>query len=72
MIVWVDMHIRDERVFEYIKTNGNRQIKAAEIASVFHCHENTARSILRRLQAAGLLKVVEKKYRGGFIYEALK
>ena len=71
-IVTIDMHIRDERIFEYMKeriaiNNGAAQINAEEISKKFYCHPNTARNILARLRGAGLI-FQQGTSRGGFVY----
>lgn len=70
-IMLLDMHIRDERVLGYIQERGAGQIPAREIATRFHCHENTARAILKRLAAAGYICVDRSSMRGGYFYRVI-
>jgi len=70
-IMVVDMHIRDERVLEYIKArakcDGVRLIHD-DIASEFKCCRKTVVAITQRLKAAGLITVDDTAKRGGYIY----
>ncbi len=67
------MHIRDKRVLIWLQEQrkSEMQIKASTIAKEFKCHENTARTILKRLEGANKISVVAKTYRGGFVYKVL-
>lgn len=70
-IVIIDMHIRDERVLEWIKSQahyGEAQVSGEKIAESFKCHPNTARAILKRLVSAQRIEVVTRKFQGGFVY----
>ncbi len=72
MITTIDMHIRDERVFNWLKNQSKEgliQVSANTIADEFLCHTNTAQAILRRLRRAGIIEVVEKPYNHGFWYK---
>jgi predicted transcriptional regulator len=71
MIVWLDMHIRDERVLSYIKQHQDEQIPAHVIAREFKCCENTAKAIIRRLINAGLIERISQQHRGGFVYHVI-
>ncbi|MCU0463209.1 MAG: hypothetical protein MUF38_01425 [Anaerolineae bacterium] len=75
-IAITDMHIRDERVLQWIKdetTRGRVKISHQTIADQFGCHINTAQRIVARLVAAGHLRIENPKGgRGGFIYRALR
>lgn len=71
-IVWIDMHYRDERVLDWIKSqagNEGARIAAETVADTFRCHANTARAILKRLERAGYVEVDKRSYRGGFFYK---
>jgi hypothetical protein len=69
-IVWIDMQIRDERVYAWIEKQGQTvKVSGDDVASEFKCHPNTGRAILKRLRQAGLLEVFSRSYRGGFVYE---
>jgi len=75
-IVVIDMHIRDERVMEWIKQQaacgyGEAQVSGEKIAEVFKCHANTGRAILKRLISAQRIEVVTRKYQGGFVYRVM-
>lgn len=64
MILEIDMHIRDERLFDWLLINGNRQIPSHEIAKVFKCHRHTASAMVNRLEQAGKITVIRSR-RGG-------
>ena len=73
-IVLIDMHIRDERVMEWIKQQasygyGEAQVSGEKIAEEFKCHANTGRAILKRLISAQRIEIVTRKYQGGFVYK---
>ncbi len=72
-ILEIDMHIRDERIFERLKqcasASGKVKISADKIATEFQCHPNTARTILRRLIGAGRIEVDSRSFCGGHIYK---
>lgn len=73
-IIQIDMHLRDQRVLEWIKENaGNEplQIAADEVAEHFKCHPNTSRAILQRLVGAGHIEVAHQSFRGGKIYKVI-
>jgi DNA-binding Lrp family transcriptional regulator len=73
-IVETDMHLRDQRVLEYLQEAtraGQRQISHERIAARFACHRNTARAIVRRLEAAGFIAVDKTAKRGGYTYKAI-
>lgn len=71
-IIEIDMHIRDERIFERLKQcaspSGEVKVSADTIATEFQCHPNTARAILQRLRQAGRIEVDSRSFRGGFVY----
>lgn len=70
-ILWIDMHIRDMRVLEWLRAtaqDGSLQVAADAIAVEFKCHPNTARAILTRLIRAGQIEVAANCYRGGKFY----
>jgi predicted transcriptional regulator len=70
-IIQIDMHIRDERVFEYVRrriASGENQIAHETIAEEFRCHRHTAAAIMFRLEQAQLIKVERAGKRGGYIY----
>lgn len=72
MICTIDMHIRDERVLTWLKSqavSGEVQVSGDKIAVAFKCHPHTGRAILRRLVRTGHLGVCVRKYQGGFIYK---
>lgn len=71
VIVTDDMHIRDERVLEFMRSKAVKnviKISADEIATHFKCHANTARAILKRLREAGHIEILEFSFRGGYTY----
>lgn len=73
-IVWIDMHLRDQRVFSWISertASGPVTLKYSDIAVEFSCHWHTARAIVKRLQAAGLIEIDEAVKRGGFVYSVV-
>lgn len=66
MIVTIDMHLRDERVFNYLRRRGLiHYVKSSEISKHFNCHRNTVRAIMIRLKQAGKIKF-KTCYRGGY------
>lgn len=70
-IVWIDMHIRDERVLEWLSGRaaaGEVVITQQEIADQFRCHRHTARAILRRLVGAGYLECKQRARKLGYVY----
>lgn len=64
MIVKIDMHIRDERLLEWLQDKNNQKIPAQTIAEVFKCNPHTARAMLERLERAGYIKMI-RSTRGG-------
>lgn len=72
-IVWIDMHIRDERILsrlkEHASPSGEVKVSADEISKEFLCHPNTARAILKRLVHAEHITVIQRSFRGGFVYK---
>ncbi len=71
-IIQIDMHLRDERVLEWIKERAGAepmQIAAGTVSAVFKCHPNTSRAILQRLVHAGRIEVAIECYRGGMVYK---
>lgn len=71
-IVIDDMHIRDERVLEWLKrrlSDQRRRVTCAEISDKFGCHRNTALKIMHRLEGAGHIKADRRAKRGGYRYE---
>lgn len=70
-IIEIDMHIRDERVLNYILLrvrSGDHQLSHDEIAEVFKCHRHTVAAIVRRLESAGHIAVDKESKRGGYCY----
>ena len=70
-ITVVDMHIRDDRVFLWLKSksrNRELQISHERIAEEFNCHRNTAAAIIKRLEAANMITVLREGKRGGWVY----
>lgn len=70
-IIWVDMHIRDERVLEWLKVmskGGFCRVTHEQIAQQFGCHRNTAIAIVKRLRGANLI-VCEGAKKGGMYYK---
>jgi len=70
-IVIADMHIRDERVLEWLRNRANGgsiQVSAYSVASAFGCHHKTAQAILRRLVASGHLQIMSYRRTGGYVY----
>ncbi len=70
-IVWIDMQIRDERVYEWLKqklVDGEGVITYEQIALEFHCHRLTARAILKRLIGCGHIECDSRVKRGGYVY----
>lgn len=71
-IIQIDMHLRDERVLEWIKERAGAeplQIAADTVSDQFKCHPNTSRAILKRLVYAGHIEISAECYRGGMIYK---
>lgn len=71
-IIQIDMHLRDQRVLEWIRQNAGDeplQIAADEVSAQFLCHPNTSRAILQRLVGAGHIEVAHLSFRGGKIYK---
>jgi hypothetical protein len=71
-IVWIDMHLRDTRVLEYLcdraaRNGGTAQIMMIELAEHFSCHRNTARNIVERLVGAEHI-VINARLRHGYQY----
>lgn len=64
MIVRIDMHIRDERVLEWLQDKDKQKIPARVIAHEFKCNPHTARAILERLERAGHIQL-KRSTRGG-------
>lgn len=71
MIVSIDMHIRDERLFTWLQDKDNQKIPAQTIAEEFKCNPHTARAMLERLERAGLIKLV-RSTRGGHRMKLVK
>jgi len=67
MITQIDMHIRDERLYEWLKERHGQQIPAEKMADIHKCHPNTIYAMVKRLERADLIHV-ERIYRGGFRY----
>lgn len=73
-IVRIDMHIRDERLLEWLKlqnSEGIDRISSETIATEFKCHKYTALAMLKRLEQASYIRVIRNGTRGGYIYEVL-
>ena len=71
-IIEIDMHIRDERVLEYMRQRGSRvEVKQEEIAAQFKCHRETVSRIMRRLQGAGHIRIISRPKKLGYAYEVL-
>jgi len=64
MILRIDMHIRDERLLEYLQDKDDQKIPARVIAEEFKCNPHTARAMLERLERAGHIKLA-RSTRGG-------
>lgn len=75
-IVAIDMHIRDERVLEYLRraagADGTVHVSGPTLAREFKCHENTARAILHRLRQAGYIRLQNPRPRYGFECEVVQ
>lgn len=64
-----DMHIRDERVYRWLISQGTEfKITHERIASQFGCCRVTAYHIMLRLERAGFVSVVARGRRGGNTY----
>lgn len=72
MITRIDMHIRDERLLEWLQGRDNQQIASHIIADEFKCHANTARAMLKRLELAGYVRINRDARRGGYTYQIVK
>lgn len=73
-IIQIDMHLRDQRVLEWIKQNAEDdllRITADDVSTVFKCHPNTSRAIIQRLIGAGHIDVARPSFRGGRIYKVI-
>jgi hypothetical protein len=72
-IVFIDMHLRDERVLERLKAcyaDRPFRISHEKIADEFKCHRLTARAIMHRLASAGHIKVIDRRAKcGGYVYK---
>ena len=64
MIVSIDMHIRDERLFQWLQDKDDQKIPARVIADKFKCNPHTARAMLERLERAGHIRMI-RSTRGG-------
>lgn len=71
MIVRIDMHLRDERLLEWLLEHDNERIPAHKIAKQFKCHQQTAIAMVRRLELAGHIEITRSR-RGGHIYRVIK
>lgn len=58
MIVKVDMHIRDERLLEWLQDKDNQNVTANVIAVQFKCHRHTVYAMLKRLRQAGYIEII--------------
>lgn len=72
-IVAIDMHIRDDRIFNFIvqqieTSGGEARITHNDIAEIHKCHRLTARNIVNRLVAAGRISVVRSRNSEGCLY----
>lgn len=70
-IIFIDMHLRDERVLDWIKEKSKGKsirLTHEDIAHEFKCHRQTALAIIKRLQQANLIQV-EGARRGGMFYK---
>jgi len=71
-IIVIDMHLRDERVFDFLKANakhGYLKVSHETIAKQMKCHRHTAAAILSRLIGAGLVEIADHSARrGGLTY----
>jgi hypothetical protein len=80
MSIWdVDMHLRDQRVLDWIREQASTQacptlrITHSEVAQVVKCHRHTAAAILQRLIWADHLRLVNaNSKRLGYEYEVVK
>jgi len=57
----IDMHIRDERALEILKSSlipGTQfsSMEIGDLAEILKCHRNTASAIIKRLQGAGYVR----------------
>jgi len=64
------MHIRDERLYDWLKDRHDKKVKAEEMAEVFLCHPNTIYAMVNRLESAGLI-AIERSRRGGHRYKII-
>jgi DNA-binding MarR family transcriptional regulator len=73
MIAVVDMHLRDQKVLDYIAAQGNEaRVLQREVAAHFHCTEKTAAAMIRRLCGAGLLIRHNRPRKRGYTYEVVR
>jgi hypothetical protein len=66
------MHIRDERVLNFIYQRAGAkgvQIRHEDIADFIQCHRNTAMAIVHRLELARLIRIDRTAKRGGYVYQ---
>jgi DNA-binding MarR family transcriptional regulator len=71
-VVWVDMHARDIRVLEFLKSCDGQPVKQGDIADEIGCHVNTAAAILKRLSGAGCIEIDKQgTKRGGYVVRVL-
>lgn len=70
MITRIDMHLRDERLLDWLKDRNNQRIPADKMADAMSCHPNTIHAMVKRLEGANLIKV-ERSRRGGHLYKVI-
>ena len=61
MIVIIDMHIRDDRLLQWLSDNIDATYD--DIADHFSCHRTTAIRMIKRLERAGYIRVHRLPYR---------
>ena len=78
-IKMVDMHLRDQRVLDWIRNEYETagrvaiQISHSRVADEFSCHLNTAFKIIHRLVSSGNLFIEDSHAtRGGYYYRPVE
>lgn len=57
MISIIDMHLRDKRLYDWIKAHSGEQVTADKLARIHQCHPNTIRRMAKRLKQSGNIRI---------------
>lgn len=72
-ITTVDMHLRDERLYDWLKSRDGKHITYSDIAMAFNCHKLTAKAMVKRLRQADLITIEGSPYNPkGYTYRITK